>query len=43
VELLVDRVVVTENEVEIRYVIPTQPDGPHVPFCHLRTNHQYTF
>jgi hypothetical protein len=29
--------------VEIRYVIPTQPDGPHVPFCHLRTNHQYTF
>jgi site-specific DNA recombinase len=40
VELLIDRVVVTENRVEIRYVIPTQPDGPHVPFCHLRTNHQ---
>jgi hypothetical protein len=33
-------VVVTDNNVEIRYVIPTQPDGPHVPFCHLRTNHQ---
>jgi len=40
VELLIDRVVVTENNVEIRYVIPTQPDGPHVPFCHLRTNHR---
>ena len=39
VELLIDRVVVTENNVEIRYVIPTKPDGPHVPFCHLRTNH----
>ena len=43
VELLIDRVVVTDDNVEIRYVIPTQPDGPHVPFCHLRTNHQYTF
>lgn len=40
VELLIDRVVVTENRVEIRYVIPTQPDGPHVPFCHLRTNYR---
>ena len=40
VELLVDRVVVTENRVEIRYVIPTQSDGPHVPFCQLRTNYR---
>lgn len=40
VELLIDRVVVTENKVEIRYVIPTQPDGPHVPFSHLRTNYR---
>jgi site-specific DNA recombinase len=40
VELLIDRVVVTDNEVEIRYVIPTQPDGPHAPFCHLRTNYR---
>jgi site-specific DNA recombinase len=40
VELLIDRVVVTENRVEIRYVIPTQPDGPHVPFCHLRTDYR---
>jgi site-specific DNA recombinase len=35
VELLIDRVVVTEDQVEIRYVIPTQPDAPHVPFCQL--------
>jgi site-specific DNA recombinase len=40
VELLIDRVVVTENRVEIRYVIPTRPDGPHVPFCHLRINYR---
>ena len=43
VELLIDRVVVTENRVEIRYVIPTQADGPHIPFCHLCTNYRYTF
>src|ERR1019366_3768260 len=29
VELLVDRVVVTDGEVEIRYVIPTSPRGEH--------------
>jgi site-specific DNA recombinase len=40
VELLIDRVVVTENEVEIRYVVPTQPEGPYIPFCHLRTNYR---
>jgi hypothetical protein len=40
VELLIDRMVVTDNEVEIRYIIPTQPDGPHVPSCHLRTDYQ---
>jgi site-specific DNA recombinase len=36
VELLVDRVVVTEGLVEIRYVIPTSPASEHVRFCHLR-------
>ena len=36
VELLIDRVVVKEEEVEIRYVIPTNPEGPHYPFCHLQ-------
>jgi site-specific DNA recombinase len=40
VELLIDRVVVIENRVEIRYVIPTRSDGPQVPFCHLRTDYQ---
>ncbi|MDP9381477.1 MAG: hypothetical protein M3Q29_15290, partial [Chloroflexota bacterium] len=39
VELLVDRVVVTGDNVEIRYAIPTSRDGPHLPFCHLRTDY----
>lgn len=39
VELLVDRVVVTEPDVEIRYVIPTSPAGEHTRFCHLRLDY----
>ncbi len=39
VELLIDRVVVTDDEVEIRYVFPTQPSSEHVRFCHLRTDY----
>jgi site-specific DNA recombinase len=39
VELLIDRVIVTDEEVEIRYVIPISPEGPHQPFCHLRTDY----
>jgi site-specific DNA recombinase len=39
VELLIDQVVVTDEEVEIRYVIPTSPEGPHHPFCHFRTDY----
>jgi len=39
VELLIDRVIVADKEVEIRYVVPTSPDGPHQPFCHLRTDY----
>ena len=39
VELLIDRVVVTDENVEIRYVIPTRPDGPHQPFSHLCTDY----
>jgi site-specific DNA recombinase len=39
VELLVDRVVVTDDDVEIRYVFPTQPSSEHVRFCHLRTDY----
>ena len=32
VELLIDQVVVTDEEVEIRYVVPTSPESPHHPF-----------
>jgi site-specific DNA recombinase len=39
VELLIDRVIVTEEEAEIRYVIPTSGSGEHARFCHLRTNY----
>jgi hypothetical protein len=39
VELLVDRVVVTMDEVEIRYVIPTSPRSEHMRFCHLHTDY----
>ncbi len=38
-ELLIDRVVVTDGQVEIRYVLPATPDGPHRPFCQLRKDH----
>jgi site-specific DNA recombinase len=38
-ELLIDRVIVTDSDVEIRYVLPTSPDGPHRPFCQLRKDH----
>lgn len=41
VELLIDRVIVTEDEVEIRYVIPTIPASEHVRFCHLRTDYRH--
>ena len=36
VELLIDRVVVTDDEVEIRYVIPTSQSSEFVRFCQLR-------
>jgi len=39
VELLIDRAIVTEAEVEIRYVIPTSASAEHTRFCHLRTNY----
>ena len=39
IELLIDRVIVTGAEVEIRYVIPTSASGEHARFCHLRTNY----
>jgi len=39
VELLIDRVVVTDDQVEIRYAIPTGPAGETIRFCHLRTDY----
>ncbi len=39
VELLIDRVIVTDGQVEIRYVIPTGPRGEATPFCHLRLDY----
>ena len=38
-ELLIDRVIVTDDQIEIRYVLPISPDGPHRPFCQLRKDH----
>ena len=39
-ELLVDRVVVTDGSVEIRYVVPTSPDGEREPFWRLRSDYR---
>jgi site-specific DNA recombinase len=39
VELLIDRVVVSGAEVEIRYVIPTSTPSEQVRFCHLRLDY----
>lgn len=40
VELLIDHVVVTDEEVEIRYVMPTSEKGARQPFCHLRLDYR---
>ena len=39
IELLVDRVVGSDQEVEIRYVIPTSPKREQMRFCHLRLDY----
>src|ERR1700749_2274452 len=39
VMLLVDRVVVTDADVEIRYVLPITPESEHVRFCQLRKDY----
>ena len=41
VELLIDRVLVNDEHVEIRYVIPTSEDGTKTRFCHLRQDYFY--
>jgi site-specific DNA recombinase len=38
-ELLIDRIVVTNEEVEIRYVIPTSTRSEHTHFYHLRIDY----
>ena len=40
VELLIDRVIVTDSEVEIRYVFPTSSKGERQRFCRLRMDYQ---
>ncbi len=37
--LLGDRVVVTDDAVEIRYVLPTTPESEPIRFCHLRKDY----
>lgn len=39
VTLLIERVIVSDGQVEIRYVVPTGPKGETVPFCHLRLDY----
>lgn len=39
VELLIDRVIVDDTQVEIRYVIPTTEASTHIRFCHLRSDY----
>ena len=39
VELLIDRVLVANGEVEIRYVLPTHPRSEKIRFCHLRKDY----
>ena len=40
VELLIDCVVVTDAEVEIRYTMPLSRAGPYRRFCHLRLDYR---
>ncbi len=40
VELLIDRVVVSNEEVEIRYVVPTNQASEQVHFSHLRADYR---
>jgi len=39
VELLIDRVIVKDGDVEIHYVIPTTLESEQVRFCHLRSDY----
>jgi len=39
VELLIDRVVVHPDDIEIRYVLPMSSKSEHIRFCHLRSDY----
>ena len=43
IEWLIDRVIVSDNDVEIQYVVPTQPEGPHIHFCQLHSDYRIQF
>jgi site-specific DNA recombinase len=36
---LIERVIVTDTQVAIRYVGPTGPTGETTPFCHVRLDY----
>ena len=40
IELLIDRVIVTDEQAEIRYVLPTSPRGQQTRFSHLHTDYR---
>jgi site-specific DNA recombinase len=40
VELLIDRVIVSDGEVEIRYVMPTCKNSEQIRFCHLQLDYR---
>jgi site-specific DNA recombinase len=40
IEWLVVRVIVTDGDVEIRYAIPTSPNGEATRFCHLQSDYR---
>ena len=40
IEWLVVRVIVTDGDVEIRYAIPTSPNGEATRFCHLHSDYR---
>jgi hypothetical protein len=41
VELLIECVVVTHDEIEIHCVLPTTPASEHSRYCHLHTDYQH--
>jgi hypothetical protein len=40
IELVIDRVIVTDSDIEIRYVVPPHPRAEQTRFCHLRLTYR---